>query len=127
MNASDARQAIVDVQLAGRGIRDKRVLEAARIVPREAFVDPRFAEFAYEDGPLPIGAGQTISQPYIVALMLEAAELGPVGPGTRNRGRFGLCRSSPKQDRGQRLRYGTARSANRPCTGTFRSARISKH
>ncbi len=48
-----------------------------RRVPREAFVEPGFEEFAYEDGPLPIGEGQTISQPYIVALMIEAAEVKP--------------------------------------------------
>ena len=76
-NTSDARREMIDVQIAGRGIRDKRVLEALRVVPREAFVAEGFEEFAYEDGPLPIGAGQTISQPYIVALMLEAAELSP--------------------------------------------------
>jgi Protein-L-isoaspartate(D-aspartate) O-methyltransferase (PCMT) len=67
-NTSDARREMIDVQIAGRGIRDKRVLEALRVVPREAFVEEGFEEFAYEDGPLPIGAGQTISQPYIVAL-----------------------------------------------------------
>ena len=76
-NTSDARCQMIDVQIAGRGIRDKRVLEALRVVPREAFVEEGFEEFAYEDGPLPIGAGQTISQPYVVALMLEAAELSP--------------------------------------------------
>ena len=53
------------------------VLDAMRRVPREAFVEPGFEEFAYEDGPLPIGEGQTISQPYIVALMIEAAEVKP--------------------------------------------------
>jgi protein-L-isoaspartate(D-aspartate) O-methyltransferase len=73
----DARGRMIDVQIAGRGVRDEHVLEALRIVPREAFVEPGFEEFAYEDSPLPIGAGQTISQPYIVALMLEAAELRP--------------------------------------------------
>ena len=77
MDASDARRRMIDVQIAGRGVRDQGVLEALRLVPREAFVDQGFHEFAYDDGPLPIGAGQTISQPYIVALMLEAAELGP--------------------------------------------------
>src|SRR3989440_7869319 len=71
------RNRMVDVQIARRGIRDSRVLDAMRCVPREAFVDPGFEEFAYEDGPLPIGEGQTISQPYIVALMIEAAELKP--------------------------------------------------
>jgi protein-L-isoaspartate O-methyltransferase len=63
---------MVDVHLARRGIRDRRVLEAVRCVPREEFVDPGFEEFAYEDGPLPIGEAQTISQPSIVALMIEA-------------------------------------------------------
>jgi len=72
-----ARERMVDVQIARRGVRDGRVLEAMRRVPREAFVEPGFEEFAYEDGPLPIGEGQTISQPYIVALMIEAAEIEP--------------------------------------------------
>src|SRR5687768_6941797 len=72
-----ARDRMVDVQIARRGVRDPKVLEAMRRVPREAFVEPGFGEFAYEDGPLPIGEGQTISQPYIVALMIEAAEVKP--------------------------------------------------
>jgi protein-L-isoaspartate(D-aspartate) O-methyltransferase len=71
-----ARDRMVDVQIAGRGIRDARVLAAMRRVPREEFVDPGLREFAYEDNPLPIAESQTISQPYIVALMLEAAEIG---------------------------------------------------
>ena len=54
-------------QIARRGINDPHVLQAMRRVPREAFVDPGFEEFAYEDSPLSIGEGQTISQPYIVA------------------------------------------------------------
>src|SRR5256884_1954548 len=72
---SRARERMVNIQIAGRGVRDPLVLEAMRRVPREAFVEPGFEEFAYEDGPLPIGEGQTISQPYIVALMIEAAEV----------------------------------------------------
>ena len=72
-----ARHEMVRLQLAARGIRDPRVLEAFRTVPREAFVPEHLAEFAYEDSPLPIGEGQTISQPYIVALMVEALELKP--------------------------------------------------
>ncbi|MDB5684556.1 MAG: protein-L-isoaspartate O-methyltransferase [Sphingomonas bacterium] len=71
------REQMVDVQLARRGVRDERVLAAMRAVPRERFVDPAMAEFAYEDAPLPIAEGQTISQPYIVAAMIEAAEIGP--------------------------------------------------
>jgi protein-L-isoaspartate(D-aspartate) O-methyltransferase len=67
----------VDIQIVRRGVRDARVLEAIRQIPREEFVDPGFEEFAYDDGPLPIGANQTISQPYMVALMIEAAELQP--------------------------------------------------
>jgi protein-L-isoaspartate(D-aspartate) O-methyltransferase len=70
-----ARERMVDMQIARRGVRDARVLSAMRSVPREEFVLPGYQEFAYEDTPLSIGAGQTISQPYIVGLMLEAAEL----------------------------------------------------
>lgn len=64
-------------RIARRGIRDARVLEALRAVPRELFVAPSDRPLAYEDRPLPIGAAQTISQPFIVALMLEAAEIAP--------------------------------------------------
>src|SRR3954471_5977037 len=71
------RNRMVDVQIAQRGVRDRSVLDAMRRGPREAFVQPGFEEFAYEDGPLPIGEGQTISQPYVVALMIEAAEVRP--------------------------------------------------
>src|SRR5256714_12863680 len=74
-NLSRARDRMVDVQIARRGVRDPHVLDAMRRVPREAFVESGFEEFAYEDGPLPIAEGQTISQPYIVALMIEAAEM----------------------------------------------------
>ncbi|RME67961.1 MAG: protein-L-isoaspartate(D-aspartate) O-methyltransferase [Verrucomicrobia bacterium] len=68
---------MVEHQIAARGIRDPRVLEAMRRVPRHAFVPPDVQNLAYEDHPLPIGHGQTISQPYIVALMTELAEVGP--------------------------------------------------
>lgn len=66
---------MVDRQIAGRGVRNPEVLEAMREVPREEFVEEGFANFAYEDSPLPIADGQTISQPYVVALMLEAAKI----------------------------------------------------
>jgi protein-L-isoaspartate(D-aspartate) O-methyltransferase len=59
-------------QLASRGLRDRRVLAAMAWTPREWFLPPHFARSAYDDGPLPIGNGQTISQPYIVALMTAA-------------------------------------------------------
>jgi protein-L-isoaspartate(D-aspartate) O-methyltransferase len=71
------RERMVTRQLAARGIRDERVLAAMREVPREEFVSPVYAGSAYDDGPLPIECGQTISQPYIVALMAEALQLRP--------------------------------------------------
>jgi protein-L-isoaspartate(D-aspartate) O-methyltransferase len=67
---------MVAEQLERRGIKDARVLAAMREVERERFIPPEFAEHAYDDGPLPIGSGQTISQPYMVALMSEVAALG---------------------------------------------------
>src|SRR6187455_2675868 len=72
-----ARQEMVRQQVAGRGIAGRHVLAAMREVPREEFVASRLAGFAYDDSPLPIESNQTISQPYIVALMIEAAEVGP--------------------------------------------------
>ncbi len=68
---------MVRTQLADRGIGDVRVLDAMRHVPRHQFVDRMLQSSAYEDHPLPIGAGQTISQPYIVALMLQYLALQP--------------------------------------------------
>lgn len=78
MNAFDEqRHTMVETQLAARGIHDPAVLSAMHTVPREAFVPPVWADAAYDDTPLPIGDGQTISQPYIVALMAEAMQLTP--------------------------------------------------
>lgn len=68
---------MVQSQLRNRGIRDERVLAAMLRVPRHEFVTPEFQSQAYDDSPLPIGEGQTISQPFIVALMLEALALRP--------------------------------------------------
>src|SRR5882724_907228 len=65
------RTRMVMRQLAGRGVRDQRVLAAMRWAPREWFLPPHLATDAYSDAPLPIGSGQTISQPYVVALMTE--------------------------------------------------------
>jgi protein-L-isoaspartate(D-aspartate) O-methyltransferase len=77
LDLAASRNRMVDVQVARRGVRDQRVLEAMRRVPREAFVESGMQEFAYEDSPLSIGEGQTISQPYVVAWMIEAAEIKP--------------------------------------------------
>ena len=72
-----ARNTMVARQIAARGIADPLVIAAMRTVPREAFVPERLREFSYEDAPLPIEESQTISQPYIVALMAEAAKIRP--------------------------------------------------
>jgi protein-L-isoaspartate(D-aspartate) O-methyltransferase len=71
------RRAMVEEQLVARGVADPRVLAAMGEIPREAFVPEALRARAYEDGPLPIGEGQTISQPLIVALMAEAARIAP--------------------------------------------------
>jgi len=71
----EEREDMVERQIRRRGIRDVRVLEAFRRVPRHLFVPPRYRDQSYEDHPVEIGFGQTISQPYIVALMTEALEL----------------------------------------------------
>jgi protein-L-isoaspartate(D-aspartate) O-methyltransferase len=77
MNAAAARKLMVDRHIRARGVHDPRVLEALGTVPREAFVPSELSDAAYEDRPLPIEAGQTISQPYIVAVMTEALALEP--------------------------------------------------
>lgn len=71
-----ARERMIERHIAGRGLTDPALLRAFREVPREAFVAEGDAAAAYDDGPLPIAAGQTISQPYIVALMIDAAGVG---------------------------------------------------
>lgn len=71
------REQMVENQLQERGITDRYVLDAMRRVPRHRFVPPRLQPLAYEDGPLPIGNEQTISQPYIVALMTQLLNLQP--------------------------------------------------
>jgi protein-L-isoaspartate(D-aspartate) O-methyltransferase len=70
-----SRQRMVETQLRARGISDERVLDAMLRLPRHEFAPERYRDQAYEDHPLPIGEGQTISQPYIVARMLEALAL----------------------------------------------------
>ena len=71
------RLEMVERQIASRGVTDRRVLDAMRKVPRERFVPPELISQAYDDSPLPIGLGQTISQPYIVAYMTELLRLAP--------------------------------------------------
>ncbi|HJU11518.1 MAG TPA: protein-L-isoaspartate(D-aspartate) O-methyltransferase [Candidatus Binataceae bacterium] len=75
MDLNEAREKMVTEQLERRGIRDSRVLAAMRLVERDRFIPAEYAEHAYDDGPLPIGSSQTISQPYIVGLMSEVAVL----------------------------------------------------
>lgn len=70
------RERMVERQIAGRGLDDPALLAAFRAVPREAFVAADYLDAAYADSPLPIEQGQTISQPYIVALTIDAAEIG---------------------------------------------------
>ena len=74
-----SRRQLTDLVAQARryGVRDQAVLEAIGRVPRQRFVPRRFAAAAFDDGPLPIGEGQTISQPAMVAMMAEAAQLGP--------------------------------------------------
>lgn len=74
-NFYNYRKEMVQTQIARRGIRDRRVLDAMLKVPRHLFVPKEYLDEAYADYPLPIGEGQTISQPYIVALMTELASL----------------------------------------------------
>ena len=71
----EARSRMVSSQIVSRGIKDERVIDAMQTIPRERFVPAEYMGCAYDDRPLPIGMGQTISQPYIVALMTESLEL----------------------------------------------------
>ncbi len=71
------RERMVKTQLKKRGIRNSRVLEAFKRVPRHHFIPKNLADQAYADGPLPIGKSQTISQPYMVAIMTQSAEIVP--------------------------------------------------
>jgi protein-L-isoaspartate(D-aspartate) O-methyltransferase len=77
VDLTKARERMVIEQLERRGISDPRVLHAMRTIVRHRFVLPEYAEHAYDDGPLPIGEDQTISQPYMVALMTQVAAPGP--------------------------------------------------
>jgi protein-L-isoaspartate(D-aspartate) O-methyltransferase len=77
-DSTQAREKMVTEQLEARGIKDARVLAAMRTVERDRFIPNELRAHAYDDGPLPIGADQTISQPYMVALTCEVAQLGGI-------------------------------------------------
>ena len=77
-DSTQAREKMVAEQLQARGIKDTRVLDAMRTVERDRFIPSELRDHAYDDGPLPIGSDQTISQPYMVALTCEAARLSGV-------------------------------------------------
>jgi protein-L-isoaspartate(D-aspartate) O-methyltransferase len=77
MDMVKERRRMVAEQIEGRGIKNPAVLNAMGQIPREAFTLPKYQTYAYEDSPLPIHAGQTISQPYVVALMIDKLKLGP--------------------------------------------------
>src|SRR5688572_23731597 len=76
-NVQGMRERMIETQIVARDVRDAAVLQAMRRVPRHLFVPDDLRPFAYDDRPLPIGRGQTISQPYIVAYMTEALQLTP--------------------------------------------------
>jgi len=71
------RDKMVERQIVGRGVRHPSVIEAMKVVPRHCFIPMRLSQSAYHDGPVPIGHGQTISQPYIVAIMSELLDVKP--------------------------------------------------
>lgn len=75
ISLSEKRKMMVDTQIISRGVKDPRVIKAMLEVPRHLFVSSEYIDQAYEDYPLPIGYGQTISQPYMVAIMTELLEL----------------------------------------------------
>jgi protein-L-isoaspartate(D-aspartate) O-methyltransferase len=77
-DSTQAREKMVAEQLEARGITDRRVLEAMRTVERDRFIPSELRDHAYDDGPLPIGDAQTISQPYMVALTCEVAQLSGI-------------------------------------------------
>ena len=98
-----ARAGMVERQIAARGVKDERVLQVMREVPRHLFVPPDQAAQAYDDHPLPIGSGQTISQPYVVAFMTEQLRLDGHGEGPGDRDRFGLPGRRPLPPRREGL------------------------
>ena len=77
INFAAEREAMIERTIRRRGLDDPALLAAFRAVPREEFISSDYADHAYADAPLPIESGQTISQPYLVALTIDAAEIGP--------------------------------------------------
>ena len=100
-NYQDARRRMVATQIAARGIKDHRVLDAMLSVERHLFLPEDLRDSAYEDHPIPIGEGQTISQPYIVALMSEAACAPSVIQPISTNSWTALPRSAAARRRGQ--------------------------
>ena len=110
---ADARARMVEQQIAARGVADPRVLAAMRAVPRHRFVDPSQAANAYDDRPLPIGHGQTISQPYIVAYMTELLRLAARSQGARSRHRVRVSGGGAGRDRARGLHHRDRQVAGR--------------
>ena len=130
MDLPEARERMVATQIAGRGVRDARVLAAMRDVPRHRFVPEAVARDAYDDRPLPIGEGQTISQPYMVAAMTAALAPGADRSRARGRNRVGLPGRDPRppgaigrDDRAPRRRSPRARPPTHGRAGDLERAR----
>ena len=98
-NFQAIRERMVETQIRAREVQNPAVLRAMTRVPRHLFVPDDVRPFAYDDRPLPIGQGQTISQPYIVAYMTEALQLEPSHRGTRSRHRLRLPGRGARRDR----------------------------
>ncbi len=122
-----ARAQMVAGQLERRGVREPRVLDAMRRVPRHLFVPPDQRAGAYEDRALPIGNGQTISQPYMVAIM--SAALGPVAGSARPRGRYrvGLSGGRPRRACGRGHHHRAAAGAWRDGAADARLSGLHQH
>ena len=118
------RAIMVARHLAARGIRDPLVLAAMGAVPREAFVPEHLADFAYEDSALPIEAGQTISQPYIVARMIELLELRPTDKVLEVGAGSGYAAAVLEPHRQQGVLHRAPRGAGQPGARADRAPRL---
>lgn len=117
------RKEMVERDIVARGVRDELVLDAMRRVPRELFLPKTLREFAYEDSPLPIEGEQTISQPYIVAFVVDSLMLKG-GESSQDWCRFRIRRSCAVGDRGQCLHGGAAWVPRRTGRDATRRARL---